>query len=118
MPSLTVGSVSPTSCNTTSCIGATGASSVTQIGQNKAIQTTYTNNSNAPVTAIVYAVVHNALGQTVSYTTATITMNAGASATAYDVLFGLAPGTYSVTIFATSTSGTAISTSSTVSVTI
>jgi hypothetical protein len=34
------------------------------------------------------------------------------------VLFGLAPGTYSVTVFATSTSGTAISTSSTVSVTV
>jgi len=115
--SLTVGSVA-TSCNTTSCLAATGASSVTQIGSNKAIQTTFTNNSNAPATAIVYAVVHNALGQTVSYTTATITMNAGGSATAYDVLFGLAPGTYSVTIFATSTSGTAISGTSTVSVTI
>lgn len=116
--SLTVGSVSTTSCNTTTCMSASGSPSVTQIGANKAVQTTFINTSNAPVTAIVYAVVHNALGQTVSYSTATITANAGASATAYDVLFGLAPGTYTVSIFATSTSGTAISTTSTVTVTI
>jgi trimeric autotransporter adhesin len=115
--SLTVGSVSTSSCNTTSCM-AGGPSTTTTVGPNKAVQTSFTNNSNAPVTAIVYAVVHNALGQTVAYSTATITANPGNSATAYNVLFGLAPGTYSVTIFATSTSGTAISTTSTVSVTI
>jgi len=117
-PSLTVSSVSATSCNTTSCLTATGSPTQTQIGANTAVQTSFTNTSNAPVTAIVYAVVHNAAGQTVSYSTATITAAAGGSATAYDVLFGLAPGTYSVTIFATSTSGTAISTTSTATVTI
>jgi hypothetical protein len=62
--------------------------------------------------------VHNSAGQTVYYTTATITVAAGGSATAYDVIAGLPSGTYSVTIFAVSTSGTAISTSSTVTVTI
>jgi len=117
-PSLTVSSVSNTSCNTTNCMTASGSPVSTQIGSNKAVQTSFTNTSNSPVTAIVYAVVHNALGQTVSYSTATITASAGGSATAYDVLFGLAPGTYSVTVFATSTSGTAISTTSTVTVTI
>jgi len=117
-PTLTVGSVSTTSCQSTTCMVANGAPALTTIGANKAVQTSFTNNSNAPVTAIVYAVVHNAAGQTVSYSTATVTAAAGASATAYDVLFGLAPGTYSVTIFATSTSGTAISTTSTVSVTV
>ena len=116
--SLTVGSVSTTSCNTTTCMSASGSPTVTTIGGNKAVQTSFTNTSNAPVTAIVYAVVHNALGQTVSYSTATVSANAGASTTAYNVLFGLAPGTYTVSIFATSTSGTAISTSSTVTVTI
>jgi hypothetical protein len=117
-PSLTVSSVSTSTCNTTTCMTVSGSPSSTTIGQNKAVQTSFTNNSNAPVTAIVYAVAHNAAGQTVSYSTATITANAGASATAYDILFGLAPGTYTVTIFATSTSGTAISTTSTVTVTI
>jgi len=116
-PSLIVNSVS-TSCNSTSCVAASSPPTTTTIGNNKAVQTSFTNNSNAPVTAIVYAVVHNALGQTVLYTTATITAPAGGSATAYDVLFGLAPGTYSVTVFATSTGGTAISTTYTTSVTI
>jgi len=117
-PTIVVASVNLGSCNTTSCLTASGGSTITTLNQNKAVQTSFTNTSNSPVTAIVYAVVHNAAGQTVSYSTATITANAGASATAYDVLFGLAPGTYSVTIFATSTSGTAISSPSTVSVTI
>jgi hypothetical protein len=117
-PIFTVTSTSITSCATTACMTATGSPSVITINQNKAVQTSFTNTSNAPVTAIVYAVVHNAAGQTVAYSTATITANAGASATAYDVLFGLAPGTYSVNIFATSTGGTAISTTSTVTVTV
>ncbi len=115
--SITVGSVNTSSCNTTSCMSSTG-STTTQIGPSQAIQTSFSNTSTAPVTAVVFAVVHNALGQTVSYSTATVTASAGGSATAYNVLYGLAPGTYSVTIFATSTSGTAISNTSTVSVTI
>lgn len=117
-PTLTVSSVSTSSCSTTSCMSISGTPSEVTIGANKAVQSSFTNTSNSPVTAIVYAVVHNANGQTVSYSTATITAAAGSSATAYDVLFGLAPGTYSVTIFATSTSGTAISTTSTATVTI
>jgi len=78
----------------------------------------YTNNSNAPQTAYIYGVVHNALGQTVAYTTATVSPAAGASQTGQLVLFGLAPGTYSVTLFAVSTSGTALSTTTNVSVTV
>jgi len=117
-PTITVGGNSQ-NCQTTGCLVATGSPSETTIGPNKAVQTSFTNNSNAPVTAIIYAVVHNAAGQTVAYSTATLTnVPAGQSATAYDILFGLAPGSYSVTIFATSTSGTAISTTSTVTVTI
>ena len=57
---------------------ATGTPTTTTIGANKAVQTTFTNNSNAPVTAIVYAVVHNSAGQTVAYSTATHQLNAGA----------------------------------------
>jgi len=70
------------------------------------------------VTAVVYAVVHNSAGQTVSYSTATLQLAAGATGIAYPVLFGLPSGTYSVTVFVTSTSGVAISTSQTVSVTL
>jgi hypothetical protein len=117
-PIFTPGSVSTTSCNTTSCLTASGGSSSTTVGINKAVQTSFTNTSNAPITAIVYGVVHNAAGQTVYYTTATITAAAGGSVTAYDIIAGLPSGTYSVTIFAVSTSGTAISTTSTATVTI
>ena len=97
---------------------ASGSSTQTNQGAYKGVSSTFTNNSNAPVTAFVYAVVHNALGQTVDISTATITASAGGSATAFNALFGLPPGTYSVTIFVTSSSGTAISGTSTVSVTI
>jgi len=117
-PTLTVGSVSSTTCNTTTCTSMTGTAKQTTQGAYQGISSTFTNNSNAPVTAFVYAVVHNALGQTVDISTATITAPAGGSASAFNVLFGLPSGTYSVTIFVTSSSGTAISGTSTVSVTI
>jgi hypothetical protein len=117
-PTFLVTSTSTSTCATTNCLTA-GSSTITTIGPNKYVQTSFTNTSNAPVTAIVFAVIHNAQGQTVSYSTATLTnVAAGGSATAYNALFGLPPGTYSVTVFATSTSGTAISGQTTVSVTI
>jgi hypothetical protein len=116
--SLTVGSVSSTSCNTTSCVSASGTPTQTTVGAYTGVSTSFTNNSNAPVTGIVYAVVHNAIGQTVDISTATISAPAGGSTSAFNALFGLPPGTYSVTIFVTSTSGTAISTTSTATVTI
>ncbi len=115
---LTVGSVSSTTCNTTNCMTVSGTPTETTQGAYKGVQSTFTNTSNAPVTAFVYAVVHNALGQTVDISTATITAPAGGSATAFNALFGLPSGTYSVTLFITSSSGTAISGTSTVTVTI
>jgi len=117
--SLTVGGTSGTCTNEgTSCMGLSGTPAVTTSGGNKVITATFSNNSNAPQTAYIYGVVHNALGQTVAYTTATVSPNAGASASGQLVLFGLAPGSYSVTLFAVSTSGVALSTTSTVSVTV
>jgi len=114
---LTVGSV-PTTCNTTSCMVASGTPTSGTQGSYNGVSSSFTNNSNAPVTGFVYAVVHNALGQTVDISTATISASSGGSANAFNVLFGLAPGTYSVTLFVTSSAGTAISSTSTVSVTI
>jgi len=118
-PTLTVGGVSGTCTNEgTACMGVSGTPSVSKSGGNTLITVSYTNNSNAPQTAYIYGVVHNALGQTVAYTTATVSPAAGASQTGQLVLFGLAPGTYSVTLFAVSTSGTALSTTTNVSVTV
>jgi len=116
-PSVIVGSVT-TSCNSTTCLTVSGTPAKSTQGTYTGITSTFTNNSDAPVTAFVYAVVHNALGQTVDISTATVTASAGGSATAFNALFGLPPGTYSVTIFVTSSAGTAISATSTVSVTI
>jgi len=99
-------------------MGVSGTPSVTKSGGNTLITASFTNNSNAPQTAYIYAVVHNALGQTVAYTTATISPSAGGTQAGQLVLFGLAPGTYSATLFVVSTSGTALSTTSNVSVTI
>ena len=115
---LSVGSVSTGSCNTTACMTVSGTPTVTSQGVYKGISSVFTNNSNAPVTAFVYAVVHNALGQTIDISTATVTAPTGGSASAFNVLFGLPPGTYSVSLFVTSSAGTAISSSTTVSVTI
>jgi len=117
--SVTVGGVSGSCTNEgTACMGLSGTPAVSKQSGNTIISATFTNNSNAPQTAYIYAVVHNAAGQTVYYTTATITPGAGASQTGQLVLFGLAPGTYSATVFVVSTSGTALSTTSSVSVTI
>lgn len=116
---ISVGGVTGSCTNEgTGCMTAPSAPTQVQVGANKALQISYTNNSNAPQTAIVYAVIHNAAGQTVAYTTATISPAAGGSQLAQLILFGLAPGTYSATVFATSTGGVALSSTSTVSVTI
>jgi len=118
-PSLTVGGTFGTCTNEgTACMGISGTPSITKQGGNTLISATYTNNSNAPQTAYIYAVVHNALGQTVLYTTSNISPAAGASQAGSLVLFGLAPGTYSATLFVVSTSGTALSTTTNVSVTV
>jgi len=104
----------------TTCMSVTGTPTVQTIGGGtKGIVATYTDNSNTAQTAIVFAVVHNAAGQTVYYTTATISPAAnGGSAVAQLVLFGLPSGSYTATLFATSTGGTAISGTTTVSVTL
>jgi len=99
-------------------MGVSGTPVVSKSGGNTIISATFTNNSNQPQTAYIYAVVHNAIGQTVLYTTATISPAAGGSQTGQLVLFGLAPGIYSATVFVVSTSGTALSTSTNVSVTV
>jgi hypothetical protein len=119
-PTIVVGGTTG-SCSSqgTICMVLNGTPTVGKSGSNTIISTSFTNNSNAPQTAYIYAVVHNALGQTVLYATSTLNGVApGASETGQLVLFGLPSGTYTATVFVVSTSGTALSTSATVSVTI
>ncbi len=60
---------------------------------------TYRNTSQIPILGIVFAVVHNRNGQTVYYTTATITPAPGQTVTSYLILAGLTPGSYNASIF-------------------
>ena len=116
--SLKVVSAGEGQCVSTSCFTVSASPTKTTINNQPVVQASYTNTANAQITGIVYGVVRNAAGQTVQFTTATITPAAGQSVTAFLFLAGLPSGTYSVTVFAITPAGVAISTSSTVSVTI
>jgi hypothetical protein len=67
---------------------------------------------------LVYAVVHNPLGQIVLITPAAITPAAGANATAFLIIAGLPGGVYSVSVFAVDQNDIAISISSSIQVTL
>jgi hypothetical protein len=75
--------------------------------------TTFHNNLDVAVLGIVIMVLHNDMGQTVYFSTATMNITRGMSSTAYNVEFGVIPGIYNATYFAVSTSGVAISNSTT-----
>jgi hypothetical protein len=87
------------------------APTIPAIGMHRFVQTTFLDTLDFSVQAIVWSDVRNTQGQTVEYSTATIVPQGGQNATAYNVLFGLPPGTYHATIFATSVSSVAISNS-------
>src|SRR5438270_7532803 len=62
------------------------------LGAYQAFQTTWVSfGSGHDVTAIEMAVVHNHLGQTLGYSTATLQLGAGANGIAYAVVSGLPP---------------------------
>jgi len=72
-------------------------------------QITFKNNLNVSILpVIVYFVVHNSAGQTVLMTTATMSLPASATSSAFPVIFGLASGTYNATYFPTSPNGIGI----------
>jgi len=104
-------------CNTTGCFTA-GTATQSLIGQFQTVVVPFTNNANTAVTGVVYGVVTNPAGQTLYYTTATITPGAGQTQTAYLTLSGLPHGTYTVNYFVTNTGGVAISASNSITVTL
>jgi hypothetical protein len=89
------------------------------IGTYKAVCVSIKNTQAGAITGVVFAVVHNAAGQTVQVSTSTVSnLAAGSSSTAY-VILSVPSGTYSVNVFVWSTSGGSISTSqSNVSITV
>ena len=90
----------------------------TQVGPYDVIEVSYTNLCSGNVLGIVFAVVHNMLGQTVEISTGTLLLAAGANGTAFAVVFGLPDGEYSGTLFAASAAGTALSTTTTIAFTV
>jgi hypothetical protein len=107
-PTLVVGAGISIGCSSTTCFTA-GTPSLQTIGAFQTLVVQYTNNANVQVTGIAYAVVSNSAGQTVYYTTATITPAASASSTAYLALAGLPHGAFTISYFVTNTAGVAIS---------
>jgi hypothetical protein len=114
---LTVTTPGATSCQSTTCLTA-GTATLQTIGQFQTLVVPFTNTASGQVTGVVYGVVSNSQGQTVYYTTATVTPAGGATTTAYLTLAGLPHGTYTVSYFATNTGGVAISLTGSMSVTL
>src|SRR6266404_4269901 len=102
----------------TQCWAPTSPPVFVKLGAYSSFQVGYFSVMNSDVTGIVYAVVHDYLGQTVEISTATLQLAPGASGTTNPVIFGLASGTYSATFFAIEASGVAISPTTTQSFTI
>jgi hypothetical protein len=100
----------PPAANLCNNCWAIGTPVFTRLGTYQVLRITLGNPGNGYVTGIVLMVVHNSLGQTVEYSTATLQLANGANGTAYLVPFGLAPGEYSSSVFVVTTGGVAIST--------
>jgi len=78
-------------------------------GDSPVVKATYANNLDVGVTGIMWLVIHNGVGQTISFSTGTLSPAGGGNPTGTDVVFGLTPGTYNATVFVTSVSFIALS---------
>jgi len=92
---------------------AVGSPKMVSMGTFSGAATTFHNNLDVQVLGVVIMVLHNRIGQTVSYSTATLDLTRGFTGTAYTVELGLPSGVYNATIFAFSLGGVAISNSTT-----
>ncbi len=102
---------------TTTIYTPVGSMHQCQISGLPCISATYANAAGSTTTlGIVYAVLRNSIGQTLLFTTATLTPAAGQSATAYLIIAGLPSGTYNATVFAVNQDNIAISTTATIQV--
>jgi len=86
-----------------------GTASQTTLAGYPAVQIAFTNTISSPLTAVAFGVVKNAQGQIVDVTTSTIQFSASGSATAYLALAGLPSGTYTVSVFAVSSTNVVVS---------
>jgi len=112
---------SPVSAGTpilnTSSFTVLGTPSVANIGCCPTGQSVWKDNLNVTALGLVILVLHASNGQTMYVTAATINPAAGGNATAYDAIFGVPSGTYSATWFVMASSGVAMSTATTETIT-
>jgi hypothetical protein len=91
-----------------------GSPSFNYAGGNPLGLTTWSNHLGVNVTGIVIMVIRNSAGQTLTYSTATATIASGAIGTNENVVFGIAPGSYTATFFAFTFGGVSISNATTI----
>ena len=81
---------------------------VVDLGPYQALNATFSNTLDINLTAVVFAVLHNQIGQTVYVGTDTLTLEPGQAANAY-VIATIPKGTYNGTIFVLNVNGTSVS---------
>ena len=86
-----------------------------KVGIQEGLEVIYHNNLDVPTQGLIIMVVHNSLGQMLGYGTATLSLNASATAVSPNLLiaFGVSGGNYSASVFAFTFSGVAISNTTT-----
>ena len=114
-----LGAWASTGAVTTTTYTLVGSLHLCQISGLRCISANYANAASSTTTlGIVYAVLHNSIGQTVIFTTSTLTPAASANSTAYLIVEGVPSGVYSVTVFAVDQNNVAISTNAVLKVTL
>lgn len=83
--------------------------SETQLGNYEAVNATFSNFVWPQITAVVFLVVQNQLGQTVEISTSTTTFLADTNTTSYLVVFGIPTGNYTGIVFILATTGVPLS---------
>ncbi|MDV3244770.1 MAG: hypothetical protein LYZ66_06325, partial [Nitrososphaerales archaeon] len=114
-PTLTVGAPS-TSFLTTGTFVATGSATEAVVNGLPTVSQSFTNTYTGSLSVIMWVSVLNSAGQTALVQIGgPATVAAGATATMQAALFNLPSGSYTATIFLTTSSGTVVSTTSTAS---
>ena len=97
-------------CASDSCWNQVGPAQYSNLfGAYYSIAITFVSSFNSTTFGIVFAAMHNAQGQTVEISTASLEIAAEGNGTAYPIVFGLPAGQYSASIFAVASYGVAIS---------
>lgn len=95
------------------CWTETGAPVFAALDSYSSFEILYVNDFNVTMAGIVFMVIHDSLGQTVEISTSFLQLEPDANGTAYPIAWGLASGLYAATFFVVSSSGYAISVTST-----